>query len=49
MEGCFFGSADYDEYYFNKVKQVKEFLENRLIPEINSLKDNEEITFETWY
>ena len=49
MEGFFFGSTDYDEYYFNEVKQVKEFLENRLIPEINSLKDNEEITFETWY
>ena len=49
MEGFFFGSTDYDEYYFDNVKQVKEFLENRLIPEINSLKDNEEITFETWY
>ena len=36
MEGFFFGSTDYDEYYFNKVKRVTEFLENRLIPEINS-------------
>ena len=26
MEGFFFGSIDYDEYYFIKVKQVNAFL-----------------------
>ena len=49
MSGFFFGSTEYDEYYFDDVKKVANFIENELIPAFNDLKDDEFITFETWY
>lgn len=53
MNGFFFGSTDYNEYYFENVKSVKEWIENTLLPEFNTLKDEdgtfETIEFYTWY
>lgn len=49
MEGFFFGNTDYDEYYYQDIKEVRNFIEKDLIPEMKKLKDNESIYFETWY
>jgi hypothetical protein len=48
-EGFFFGDTEYDEYYFDDVKDVKEFCENTLIPKFMALDDGEEIQFNIWY
>lgn len=48
-DGFFFGSTDYDKYYFYDVKKVREYVEEELIPYFKTLDDNEYITFETWY
>ena len=47
--GFFFGSTDYDEYYFSDVDRVLDFCNETLIPEIEDLKEDEEIEFEIWY
>lgn len=44
-DGFFFGSTDYDEWYFDDVKEVKEFCENELIPHLQTLDEDEEIEF----
>lgn len=49
MDGFFFGSTDYDEYYYEDVKEVKNYIEKTLLPEFDALKDDESIYFETWY
>lgn len=49
MEGFFFGSTDYDDLYFSDVKEVKEFVEDILLPEFDNLAPNEEIFFKIWY
>ena len=49
MDGFFFGSTDYNEYYLYTVKKVRDFLKDILIPEFNNLDENEQITFTTWY
>lgn len=49
MHGFFFGSTDYDEYYYRNVKRVKEYIENTLLPEINDTKEDEKVYFTTWY
>lgn len=49
MSGFFFGSTEYDEYYFEDVEEVANFVENELIPAFDNLGSDEEITFETWY
>lgn len=49
-EGFFFNDYDgYDEYYFNDVKDVRDFVKNTLIPEFDNLDDDEYIEFEIWY
>ena len=35
--GFFFGDTDYNEYYFDNVKEVKKFIEETLLPEFDSL------------
>ena len=49
MSGFFFGNTDYNEYYFDDVKQVKDYIENELLPEFDNLTSDEDIYFETWY
>ena len=48
MGGFFFGSTDYDEYYFQDVKNVNNSVK-RLLEEYNNLNDDEYITFDIWY
>lgn len=45
QDGFFFGSTDYDEYYYEDVKAVKEYIENELLKEFDNLKDDECIEF----
>ncbi len=49
MGGFFFGSTDYDEYYFKDVEEVKNWIEDKLLPMFDKLEDNEYIEFSTWY
>jgi len=49
MDGFFFGSTEYDGYYFDNVKLVKEYIQRRLLPEFDNLDKDEEIEFATWY
>ena len=49
VSGFFFGSTDYDEWYFEDVEAVKHYIEGELITEMEELEPNEEIYFETWY
>lgn len=49
MEGFFFGSTDYDEYYFEDVKEVRDYVKDILLPQFDKLGSNESIFFETWY
>lgn len=47
--GFFFGSTDYDEYYLDDVKDVKEYMETSVLPAFDSLNEDEEIIFHIWY
>lgn len=47
--GFFFGSTVYDDYYFQDVEDIKDFLINTLIPEFKKLDNKEYITFDIWY
>lgn len=47
--GFFFGSTDYDDWYIDNVKDVKKEMETNVLPEFDTLKKNEEITFHIWY
>lgn len=49
MEGFFFGSTEYDEYYFDNVQDVKDYIEQTLIPAFDKLESGEGIYFSTWY
>ena len=49
MDGFLFGSIEYNEYYFNDVKEVRDYIKNTLLPEFEKLGSEEEIFFETWY
>lgn len=49
MSGFFFGSTEYDDYYFDDVEAVASFVEVELLPAFDTLDSDEEITFETWY
>lgn len=49
MEGFFFGSTDYDDHYFENVKDVRDYVKNTLLPEFDKLDYNEGIYFGTWY
>lgn len=48
-EGCFFGSTDYDEYYFEDVESVRDYVKDTLLPEFDKLDSDESIQFEIWY
>ena len=49
MDGFFFGSTDYDEYYFEDVQEVRDYVKNILLPQFSKLEPDESIYFETWY
>lgn len=49
MGGFFFGSTEYNEYYFEDVKEVRDYIKNTLLPKFEELGSEEEIFFETWY
>lgn len=49
VDGFFFGNTDYDEYYFDNVKTVRDYVKDELIPAFNELDNDEGIYFETWY
>lgn len=49
MEGFFFGSTDYDDYYFEDVEQVLKYCEETLLPMFDELDGRESIYFSTWY
>lgn len=49
MEGPLFGSTDYDEYYFRDIGKVRDFIQDSLLLEFDSLDDREYIDFDIWY
>lgn len=53
MSGFFFGSTDYDDYYFGSVESVKKWIEDILLPKFDRLEDDfktsECIVFYTCY
>lgn len=49
MSGFFFGSTEYDEYYFDDVEQVLKYCEETLLPMFDNLGERESIYFSTWY
>ena len=49
MGGFFFGSTDYDEYYFKNVEEVRNWVKETLLPKFDDLEANEYIEFSTWY
>ena len=49
MELFFFGNTEYNEDYFNDVKEVRDYIKNILVPEFDNLNDEEEIYFKIWY
>lgn len=49
MPGFFFGSTEYDYSYYQDVKEVRDFVEDKLLPEFNSLEEDEELSFDIWY
>lgn len=47
MSGFFFGSTEYDSDYFHSVLEVRDYVQEKLIPQLDDLKDDETIYFET--
>lgn len=43
--GFFFGSTDYDEYYFDDLESIIEAISENVLPEFDDLRDDEVITF----
>ena len=49
MSGFFFGSTDYNDYYYDDVEAVRNYVKDKLLPEFDTLEEGEDIYFETWY
>ena len=47
--GFYFGTYEYDEYYFEDVKQVRDYCQEILLPLFDKIDPDEYITFEIWY
>ena len=47
--GFFFGSTNYDEYYFKNVEEVLTAIRDKILPEFDTLDKDEAIVFEIWY
>lgn len=48
-EGFFFGSTDYNDYYYDSVLEVSKFIKDKLLPTFDELDSDEFITFDIWY
>ena len=49
MSGFFFGNTDYNDYYYDDVEAVRDYVKDKLLPEFDALEEGEDIYFETWY
>ena len=49
IDGFFFGNIEYNEEYFQDVKEVKDYVQFKLLKEFDNLKDGEEINFHIYY
>ena len=49
MSGFFFGSTDYNDYYYDAVEAVRDYVKDKLLPEFDTLEEDEDIYFETWF
>ena len=49
QEGFFFGNTDYNDYYFEDVESVRDYVKDTLLPEFDKLDSDESIQFEIWY
>ena len=49
MSGFFFGNTDYNDYYYDDVEAVRDYVKDKLLPEFDTLEEGEDIYFETWY
>lgn len=49
MDGFFFGNTQYTDEYFEDVEDVRNYLKDKLIPQYNTLIDDEQIMFEINY
>ena len=49
MSGFFFGSTDYNDYYYDDVEAVRDYVKDKLLPEFDTLEEEENIYFEIWY
>lgn len=47
--GFFFGGTEYDDYYFDDVQSVKDYVKDTPIPQFDTLASDEKICFEIWY
>lgn len=47
--GFFFGNTEYNEEYFQDVREVKNYIRFILLKEFDNLKDDEEINFNIYY
>ena len=47
--GFFYGSDEYDEYYFDNVQEVLDYCQNNLFPMFDELSNEEYIAFKIWY
>lgn len=46
MSRFFFGSIDYDDYYYKDVEAVRDYVKDNLLPEFDTLEEDEDIYFE---
>ena len=49
MNGFFFGNTQYTDEYFEDVEDVRNYLKDKLIPQDDTLTDDEQIIFEINY
>lgn len=47
--GFFFGGTEYNEWYYQDVKEVLTWCQDTLLPEFDNLGENEKIYFSIWY
>lgn len=48
-DGFFFGNTDYCQEYFEDLRKVKEYLVEELLPQFDTLYEDEKIYFQIWY
>ena len=48
VSGSFFGSTEYDDYYYSNVEQVLDSCK-KILEEFSKLPEGDSITFDIWY